>query len=261
MAAVRRAAAILLAGAMLLGAVWILAAPAGPPLYDGVGFPDEPYRYVAPPAGAKPTKPPTSVRLGVDVHSGHSVAAEISTGEQTAQAAAFVGTGGLRTKPAAKFVTVTLGPTGPPTPPADGTIPGNAYTVTASSTAGAVSVSTARSALTVLLRIPAATSKVVAIEVLTGKGWQQLNTFQTGTDIYQAALPVLGTVAAVIVNDPTKTVRYINAPATARSGSAIAVGPLLAGLVLLLLVALVLGVRVTRGRRAGTTHPTRPSPP
>lgn len=257
----RRAAAILSAGAVLLGAVWILAAPASPPLYDGVGFPDEPYRYVAPPAGAKPTKPPTSVRLGVDVHSGRSVAAEISTGEQTAQAAAFVGPGGLRANRSAKFVTIAVGPTRPPTPPADGTIPGNAYFVAASSTAGAVSVSAAPSALTVLLRIPAATSKVVAIEVLTGSRWKQLNTFQTGTDIYQAALPVLGTVAAVIVNDPTKTVRYINAPANAHSGSAIAIGPLLAGLVLLLLVALVLGVRVTRGRRAGTTHPTRPSPP
>lgn len=44
--------------AAALAAAWLLT-PAAVPLYDGVGFPDEPYRYVVPPTGYRTTPPPT----------------------------------------------------------------------------------------------------------------------------------------------------------------------------------------------------------
>jgi len=48
----------LVAAAAALGAAWLVA-PAAVPLYDGIGFPDEPYRYVDPPAGYRKTPPAT----------------------------------------------------------------------------------------------------------------------------------------------------------------------------------------------------------
>ncbi|MDQ6649765.1 MAG: hypothetical protein M3Z02_06575 [Actinomycetota bacterium] len=52
----------LLGALAVLVAAWLLA-PGGVPLYDGVGFPDEPYRYVVPPRADLPrTDPPTEGR-------------------------------------------------------------------------------------------------------------------------------------------------------------------------------------------------------
>ena len=53
----------MLVAAALLGLGWLLTPRTAPPLYDGVGFPDEPYRFVVAPAGApKTTKAPTVAR-------------------------------------------------------------------------------------------------------------------------------------------------------------------------------------------------------
>ena len=56
----------LLASFVALLVAWLLA-PAVVPIYDGVSFPDEPYRYVQSPDG-KPTKPPTTAKASVQVN-------------------------------------------------------------------------------------------------------------------------------------------------------------------------------------------------
>ena len=48
----RAAARWLVAALVALLAAWVLA-PAALPIYDGLSNPDEPYRWVQPPAGAK----------------------------------------------------------------------------------------------------------------------------------------------------------------------------------------------------------------
>ena len=72
-------------GAVALLTAWLLA-PAVTPIYDGPGFPDEPYRYVQAPAGAKATKPPTTAKASVTVNSqGLSGAAYSNSAEQGPQ--------------------------------------------------------------------------------------------------------------------------------------------------------------------------------
>jgi len=59
---IRTAGAVLRAGALVTTVVVGLAliASAHAPLYDGVGFPDEPYRYLRSPAGQARTAPPAT---------------------------------------------------------------------------------------------------------------------------------------------------------------------------------------------------------
>lgn len=61
-----------------LAAAWLVT-PSAVPLYDGVGFPDEPYRYVDPPAGYQTTPPPTRAFGSVP-------AAKIAAGGETTPA-------------------------------------------------------------------------------------------------------------------------------------------------------------------------------
>jgi hypothetical protein len=248
----RRLGAVVVAvGVLLLGVVWLLAAPRTPPLFDGVGFPDEPYRYVVAPAGAAPTKAVTSASASVPIQSGKSRSVSVMTAEQGPQASLFLAAAAVLTTGAPTSVEVRLTPLAPPSTPADGTIPGDAYAVSgAAEPSGTTAISGATNAATVMLRIPKATSQTVAIELLTAGRWEQLTTFKTGTDVYSANLPAFGTVAAVIVTDPSRAVEYAGAHAPSKGGGGgIALGPLLAGIVVLLLVVLVVGVRIARRRR------------
>lgn len=251
----RFGAVVVAVGVLLLGIVWLLAAPKTPPLFDGVGFPDEPYRYVVAPAGAAPTKPVTSASASIPIQGGKSRSVSVMTAEQGPQASLFLAGAAVVTTGAPTSVEVRLAPLAPPSTPADGAIPGDAYAVSAAAEpSGNASISGATNAATVMLRIPKATSQTVAIELLTAGRWEQLTTFKTGTDVYSANLPAFGTVAAVVVTDPSRSVEYGGAHAATKSGGGgIAVGPLLAGIVVLLLVALVVGVRIAR-RRDGPPH-------
>jgi hypothetical protein len=235
---------------LALALIWALAPPRTPPLFDGVGFPDEPYRYVVAPTGAKVTKPPTVGTGTIVVSDGKSRSGSVSTAEQGPQASLYLNEDALLTTGNPAGVDIRLTPIAAPSTPADGTIPGDAYVVSGAVAGGTgtVRISPMTNAATFLLRIPKATSQTVAIELLVGARWEQLTTFKTGTDVYSANLPALGTLAAVIVTDPARTVSYAgNAPT--KNGGGVALGPLLAGVVVLALVLLVVGVRVTRRRR------------
>jgi hypothetical protein len=155
-----------------------------------------------------------------------------------------------------------VAPLAPPSRPADGTIPGNAYAISAIAPASTVAVSDNTNAATVMLRIPKATSQVVSIELLTAGRWEQLTTFKTGTDVYSANLPALGTVAAVVVTDPSRSVEFTGARPATKRGGGVSLGPLLAGIVVLLLVLLVVAIRIARrGGRPATTVSAEDAPP
>ncbi len=240
------------AGFAVLVAVWLLVSPRTPPLFDGVGFPDEPYRYVSAPAGMQATKPVTSASAQITVVGGTSRSGNVATGEQGPQAAVYLNEGAIVTSGKPSTVQLDVVPVVATPAPTDGTAPGNAYRISATGGSGAPHLSGETNTSTVLLRIPKATSRQVAIEILAPGGWQQLTTFRTGTDVYSANLPAFGEVAAVIVTRPEASVLYAGATRS-HSGGGVAAGPLLAGGIGLGLIALVLGVRVVRRRQSDDT--------
>jgi hypothetical protein len=83
----------LLLGAAALIAAWVLV-PSGVPLYDGIGFPDEPYRYAQPPAGAKTTaRPGDAVGTSAGRNGASTEDLDVMSGEQGPQVEIFVSTG------------------------------------------------------------------------------------------------------------------------------------------------------------------------
>ena len=101
---VRQLIALTMAALVL---AWLL--PGRPvPIYDGVGAPDEPYRYVSVPAGiAIRTKPPTAAKVSVPVDNGVASVIELATSEQGPQAEADIVDQSLTVPPAA----ASTGPT------------------------------------------------------------------------------------------------------------------------------------------------------
>jgi hypothetical protein len=245
------------AAVVFLAVAW-LAAPPGVPLYDGIGFPDEPYRYVVPPAGEPHTKPPT-------VASGRVVAAggrsgdplEILSAEQGPQVqvalerAALTGPAG-----AAEFrVSATpvadtpgsAGQSGAPPPRLDG----NIYRLAAVTAAAAPVAYAPNGVGFVVLR--ATTARQPGPQFLyrarAGAGWRVLETDRVGLDVYQARLVGLGDY---VLGYPVAAVASAGqAPVQHRSPLALV---LIGGLVLLL-AASVLAVRLARSRSSGPAPP------
>jgi hypothetical protein len=192
---VRRALLVLvLAVAALAGAVAVRP-PHAPPLYDGLGFPDEPYRWVAPPAGADKTpQPPTAASASIAVDAGVSVPVQGFSEEQGPQIAFAVGSGALAAPAGVAAVTLLATPAAAPPPPAKADVVSNLYTISAR--AGTTPVTLAKGAqLVVNLRADAATKQAVVVCLREGGRWVQLPTRQVGTEIYAARLDRLGAVA------------------------------------------------------------------
>ena len=231
-----------LAVATLLVA-WIVL-PAAVPIYDGIGNPDQPYRYVKPPAGAKSTPPPTvattTIKVGANQLSqnGYSNSAEIGP-----QVVYYVPTGALKAPPGATSIRITETPVAPTSPlPTDGTIAGNVYRVTATTPQGdAVIVGRGLEHTPTLdLRAPTANQPGPVFEHLDRGVWKQSPTLRIGQDIYQTSAGALGDWALV---------QLTKAPTSSSSGGGVNVGLLAGGIAVLLLVAVIVAIRVARTRR------------
>lgn len=119
------------------------------PLYDGVGFPDEPYRYVKPPSPSMVTaKPPGADAVRVDV-AGDTNAEDLSleTGESGPQAMVQVPQGST-IESGAGPIEAKLTPRAPSDQPPGAFINGNVYDLTV--TANGAPVRFSASALTPL---------------------------------------------------------------------------------------------------------------
>ena len=84
----------------LLTLGWLLAPHFAPPVYDGVGFPDEPYRFVV---RAERRQDPQGADDGqerVPVTKGTAAAAALASAEQAPQVAILIPTGRLQAPPA-----------------------------------------------------------------------------------------------------------------------------------------------------------------
>lgn len=115
--------ALVVAGLAVL-AVVLLAPGAGPPLYDGIGFPDDPYRWVQPPAGAAktPAVTPASVTLTPSAD-GTVPGAQGLSAEKGPQIAFAVADGALTVPAGTRRVTLKAeAAANPATSPAAGTL-------------------------------------------------------------------------------------------------------------------------------------------
>lgn len=194
---------LLIAGIGLVcatGALQLAKGESNPPLFDGVGFPDEPYRYVAPPAGAVKTKVPEGTTLTKPTLGDKSnPVMELSTIEKGPQITASFRVGLLQASPTAKQITVALEPITPQAAPPNGTILGNAYSIRFTADDGKPVELADAGRYYVTMRIPQGTREAVALEVFHDGAWETLRTTQTGADVYAANVSVQGDLAPVLV--------------------------------------------------------------
>ena len=216
-------------------------APAAVPIYDGIGNPDEPYRYVKPPANAQTTKPPTTASIVVPIHGSTSVAEYANTAENGPQLSLYLPLGALVAPSGVSSVTVTATPQAPSAPlPTDGTIVSNVYRLSAQAGGKDVPiVGTGKKEPTLQMRAPSSRQPGPVFEHRTSSGWKREQTIRVGVDVYQSQVPVLGDWALVqLTSDATST----------SSGPGINWGFLAGGIALLVVAGLIVVVRV---RRAG----------
>jgi hypothetical protein len=182
--------------ALLVAVGWLLT-PHAVPVYDGIGSPDEPYRYVSTPPGATDAgKPAGGAQATLSVVGGvNAELASLRSDEVGPQVWLYVPVGVLAAP--GRKVTVKVVPEAPTLPPADGPIDGNVYRVSLTDPAGPVTLNSSES--TISLRAITAKQPGPVIEHRLGPGqkWRLLDTSRTGNDIYSGVLPGAGDYALV----------------------------------------------------------------
>jgi|GEM_PF-1802989 len=173
------------------------------PLYDGVGFPDEPYRYVKTPAGVQNANlPPSPAQTYVSLTNGTNQSDfTLATKEQGPQASIYVYSLALSSQSAAQAI-VKLEPKAPDTnKPKIGAIAGNIYNLSAAPDKGNVAFkSTAHESRGYVdLRLPqnAGVNAVMMYRSGTNQAWRNLGTTKVGNDIYEANIEGVGDYALV----------------------------------------------------------------
>lgn len=266
---------VVLLGLVAAVTVAVVSPPHRPPLYDGLGFPDELYRWVETPPGAqRAEREATGIRVHIPVDaSGSNAEQRAFSAEQGPQVALDVPQHALAVAGGSRSVTLTAVPEAAPTAPPAGTVVSNLYTIRARADGRRVELTRGHT-VTVNLRADQATRDAVVLEAWDGSVWRQVYTRQVGMDIYAALLPSFGSVALVRL-DPGVQPTVAPPPATSsapghRSAANVQTGEtgtvtagettariawLVAGVVLL-----ALGVLLARRRRALTSgEPTRRS--
>lgn len=182
-------------GALLvLGVGWSVAPRAALPLYDGVGFPDEPYRFVQKPAGAPDTKAPTTAHGTAAVTNGRSGSLVASSAEQAPQVSVQIPPGGLDLPAGTARVTLTAAPA-KPLPTASGQyLWSDVYDLTTDPVTDLHKVSLQA---TITLRAATAQRPLPHIARHVGGRWTMLPTFADGRDVYVAELTGLGQFAVI----------------------------------------------------------------
>lgn len=216
------------AAATLVAVGWLVT-PQPVPVYDGLHVPDGPYRYVAPPPGAKPTAGATSAQAQTPVSKGASTnGLTVATGETGPQFSLFLPPGAMA-GPDGK-IEVRVEPQAPTDPPPGATVDGNVYVV--SLAPHGVSL-TAQSAIsTLLLRSASASgnSPVMHYRADAAQAWRALKTTRGGAHGYSSSFPGPGQFALAVT-------------AVSEDGGGVPVLSLLLGAGVVLLVGLVVVLR------------------
>lgn len=182
-----------------LSLAW-LAAPGGgaPPLYDGLGAPDEPYRYVDPPDGYRKTAPPGSAVADVTTSS-HNPVIIAASDEQAPQITLRLIGSDLAPPVGSALVHLRGKPVHPTTAPRN--LYGNVYEVTATASGRPLTLRSSNLDL-LIMRSPDPPAFPVSMEYNNGTGWRQLATFKIGYDIYECVLVGFGEYG-ITKNKPT----------------------------------------------------------
>jgi hypothetical protein len=194
----RPAALVLVLATLALTTTAVARPPHAPPLYDGVGFPDEPYRWVVPPRGEQRTRlVATEASMRLPVTGGANVEGRAQSDEKGPQILLTAFAGAFAVPAGASSITVRAVPDAvPEVQPERGHVVSNLYVITAEAEGGPVTL--ARDyALLLNLRAVRSTAQAVVVCRWTGTGWQQLATDRIGVDIYAAWLDTIGPVALV----------------------------------------------------------------
>lgn len=196
---VRRAGA-----ALVLVAVGRLLSPAALPVYDGLGTPDEPYRYVAPPAGVARTAAPTTATASSALLAGRSrYGLSVTSAENGPQVTVYLPAQALAA-PGSQVV-VTARPVAATDQPATGRIDGNVYEV-AFRADGPVTLTPSAVDADITLRAtsPRQPPPVMEYRPAAGQPWQQLRTVRFGLDIYTSDFTGPGQYALAFVHASAK---------------------------------------------------------
>jgi hypothetical protein len=182
--------------ATLLVAVGWLVTPHPVTVYDGIGQPDEPYRYASPPVGAKLTPKPLGASDTTQVVGGvNATLAWLDSKETGSQVSVYLPIGVLAA--AGGTISASVVPEAPTDQPDDGPIDGNVYRVSITNPAGPVTFTSATS--TIYLRAITARQPgpVMVHRLGPGHPWRVLETNRSGNEIYGGVLPEAGEYALV----------------------------------------------------------------
>lgn len=229
---------------VLLGAGALLS-PTAVPLYDGVGFPDEPYRFV-PSRGdaADPTVAQVTLRVSGGVNTGGLLANSSELGPQVSVYApprAFAVAGGTT---APIQLTAKAVPPTPPAPP--GRLDSNVYELTLTSPEGAVTVRADAQKPGITLRAASVAQPlpIAYYRPSASEPWKELVTRRVGRDNFNAVAPGAG-----------QYVLTQSAAAPGRKSSSNTGLLVVAGVVVLLMVGVIVGVRVLSRRAPDGEQP------
>jgi hypothetical protein len=180
---------------VLLGVGWVAAPRSAPPLYDGVGFPDEPYRFVQRPAGTRVTKPPTTAVATAGVTGGRNGQLTAASAESAPQVSVTIPAGMLRVPAGAAPLKLVARPEPMVAPPPGQYLWSNVYDLTVTP-AAKFTAPTDRVA-TIILRAATPQQPPPFIERFDAGRWTTLPTSAVGRDIYTALLSGVGRFAVV----------------------------------------------------------------
>lgn len=160
------------------------ASPGAVPVYDGVGVPDEPYRFLSKALGG------TQV---VQVGPSTSTALSLRTSEQGPQAIIDASEGALRA-PTTRTATVSIEPVDPGAAPTQGTLDSVVYRVT--TTAGSVSP-TVQGFLFLRAAVMTKPDPVIVHRNTPTSAWTALRTARPGRDVLSVPFQALGDYVVV----------------------------------------------------------------
>lgn len=225
-----------------VGVAWVLVSPASPPLYDGLGFPDEPYRYVTPPAGATTTAP-TEGALQTALSG--KVNFLVQTGENGPQASFDIPRSALEVSGGATSMTMRLTPTAAAAALPQGQVWGNVYHLSVQGDRGSLKIVKSQDGGFIQLRAPQAPPPTPVIEYNDGSGWRALTTTRAGNDVFAAPAESTGDYALV-----TNSGHAVKSGRGLMDSPGLAVAVILIGLGVLTTL-IVLAIRFGRMRQAG----------
>jgi len=178
----------LVAGLSIM-ALALLASPSAVPVYDGVGNPDEPYRYVG------RDKPAVAASTTAQVEGGRSGPVNVKSVEQGPQVLLDLGPGAFDAT--TRTVTVTATPlSGDGAAVPQGTIDGNVYRITASSGA-TLDAERAQGFLFLRAAVMTSPDPVLVHRRLPTDPWAAARTVRAGQDILSTPFRELGDYAVV----------------------------------------------------------------